>query len=164
MAGRLHPFSRPKENPSDLSHRLLADLHLMAAKGETPNVQLWAEKWIERIEAAALSGREAVGEIAGGAFGVRYFACPEWDKLPIGTKLYTTPQGDGWRPIAEAPKDGVVWLGCEGNMRLAFWHRTEERWIDHAAAEANEPVRGLRFTPTVWHDVPAAPSAKGVAP
>ena len=135
-----------------------------------------------REAAAALSGQEAVGEIAGGAFGVRYFACPEWDKLPIGTKLYTTPQpGDGWRPIAEAPKSvadgsrvtGIYLLGFTFEPDLDFdpqacidviwWEPLlpnkaggRGKWCANAAGDAVE------CEPTHWMPLPAAPSAKGV--
>ena len=78
MVGKLHPFSKPKENPSDLSHRLLAEIDgalreldaITAPNDDVADRIGCAENAIRRAReaAAALSGREAVAcERCGGS-------------------------------------------------------------------------------------------------
>ena len=79
----------------------------------------------------------------------------------------TTAPVDGWRDIASAPRDRPIWLGKSGHMRLGFWLDGKQHenfgtsgggWIDSASSEAPGP-RGLRFAPTCWHPVLAAPAS-----
>lgn len=171
MAGRLHPFSRPKENPSDLSHRLLADLHLMAAKGETPNVQLWAEKWIERIEAAALSVPKEetmmwrADPIMAG-YQINGYRIVRGDEDPIARTIvkdegydeqaaelivnalnaYTTPQpGGGWVLVPVAKLREILIL------------------LDNVTAATDSEADYLGQAENMLNRL-AAPSAKGIAP
>lgn len=105
------------------------------------------------------SGRVAVAEVYEGAFGIHYIACADPNKLPVGTKLYTTPQpADGWRPIAEAPRDDGELLAftITGNVR-----------VEHTASIAALKAAAVRDADQCfyshWMPLPAAPSAKGVA-
>ena len=60
-----------------------------------------------------------------------------------------------WLPIESAPKDGFLFVGAPGVMRLVWWKR--DHFEDY---ERRCPVTAY-FTPTVWHRVPDAPSEQG---
>ena len=59
------------------------------------------------------------------------------------------PAADGWRPIAEAPKDSEVVLLCDTHGN---------RWSD---CFPGVPANGCGYPAILWQPLPAAPQAQG---
>ena len=76
-----------------------------------------------------------------------------------GRGYITTPQpGDGWRPIAEAPKDGGDFLVFLPNER----RKIQCAWQNENGIMAIGSCFSFDLSPaTHWMPLPAAPSAEG---
>lgn len=80
-----------------------------------------------------------------------------FEALPLAkTAIAAHRKHSGWRPISSAPKDQVIWLGAEGNLRVGFW--SGDQWSDWVKAECSGR-RDLHFVPTHWQYTPTPPEA-----
>ena len=84
-------------------------------------------------------------------------------------KVTTLQPGDGWRPIAEAPKDGSMVLLTDGKyVDAGFYHDGSECYGHRgeagffAESDRGSLLTASNFHATHWIPLPAAPSAKGV--
>lgn len=76
-----------------------------------------------------------------------------WKEAAAVLALSAAPQSDGWRPIAEAPKDEVVMLAAEFDrpgdwrMKCGYYQTESGEWR----------VWGASWKPTMWRPIPTPP-------
>lgn len=131
------------KTPGELLNRALLDLVRLCVRDGIGDLDL------------ALDGVVADGKDVG-----------DWH-LTLRAKSPSPSAGErGWRTIDSALKDKIIWLATKGAMRVGFlaegkehehhgsvgggWKDFYERWMDGQS-------RDLRFIPTHWQPVPAAP-------
>lgn len=74
--------------------------------------------------------------------------------LATAAPAETEERGTGWRPIAEAPKDGRM-IGVPGGC--AYWSPADECWVSGVGGAYG---RQIRWPLTVWKDLtPPQPTA-----
>ena len=166
---------------ASLPARLLAFSAQWEREGNAPETVA-----ILREAAAALSGRVPEGDMARALEWLRGFgwvvpdtvksaieeAIAAYDPERAGArsgKVTTLQPGDGWRPIAEAPKDGSMVLLTDGKyVDAGFYHDGSECYGHRgeagffAESDRGSLLTASNFHATHWMPLPAAPSAKGV--
>lgn len=101
----------------------------------------------------------------GGQGGISYIRCAccnfgafgdtEAEAIAAWNTRLQAGQGEGWRPIETAPKDGSFqWIGRDGDFPFADWMRwRNDRW-EFSDGSHLDPAYGALF----YHPLPAPPA------
>lgn len=136
--------------------------HLASTRGYNPLRDTWLIDGMEFTGAAMHALVNSHGEV---------FRITRTGQTVTLERVQTAQPGGGWRPIAEAPKDGSTVLLTDGKyVDAGFYHDGSECYGHRgeagffAESDRGSLLTARNFDATHWQPLPAEPSAKGVAP